>query len=72
MNNFMVGERVKIASEFPNMPDFLREHMSLGHIAEVVRCSNPGKASRVLVRFDQSDPLFGIYWLRPAVLSAAS
>jgi hypothetical protein len=72
MNDFMVGERVRIASEFPNMPEFLRQHMSQGHTAEVIRHSNPGKTNRVLVRFEQTDPLFGIYWLRPTVLSAVS
>ncbi|MBQ0755020.1 MAG: hypothetical protein KBT87_03895 [Gammaproteobacteria bacterium] len=72
MNDFMVGERVRITAEFPNMPEFLREHMSLGHIAEVIRYSNPGKTNRVLVRFEQTDPLFGIYWLRPTVLATVN
>jgi hypothetical protein len=46
--------------------------MSLGHIAEVIRYSNPGKTNRVLVRFEQTDPLFGIYWLRPTVLATVN
>lgn len=72
MNAFMVGERVRIASEFPDMPNFLREHMSLGHVAEVIRYGSRGTTNRVLVRFEQTDPLFGIYWLQPSVLATAN
>ena len=69
MQQFAIGERVKIAQEFPDMHEFLREHMERGDTAEVIRFSNPGKIERVLVKFEQPDPIFGIYWLKPTVLS---
>lgn len=72
MQQFNIGERVRIAREFPDMHEFLREHMSRGDVAEVIRFSSPGKSERVLVKFEQSDPMFGIYWLKPGILSAAN
>jgi len=54
------------------MHQFLRDHMSRGDVAEVIRFSTPGKSERVLVKFEQPDPMFGIYWLKPGILSAAS
>lgn len=70
--SFTVGERVKIAREFPDMHQFLREHMCRGDVAEVIRYSSPGKAERVLVKFEQTDPMFGIYWLKPTFLAAVA
>ncbi len=72
MQQFNVGEKVRISREFPDMHEFLREHMSRGDIAEVIRHSHLGHTERVLVKFEIPDPAFGIYWLTPAVLASVS
>jgi len=72
MQQFNVGEKVRINSEFPEMHEFLREHMARGDIAEVVRHSHLGNTERVLVKFEIPDPAYGLYWLKPAVLASAS
>lgn len=71
MQQFSIGEKVRINREFPDMHEFLREHMSRGDVAEVIRHSSMGSSERVLVKFEIPDPAFGIYWIKAAVLSSA-
>lgn len=72
MSNFVIGDKVAIAEQYPEMHYCLREYMLRGKTARILRLSHPGKPKRYLVKFDVADPAHGIYWLQPNVLRQAS
>lgn len=71
MQEFKVGDQVKVVDGCQNMHNSLREYMISGRKATVIRQSTPGKPNRYLVKFDVADASHGLYWLRGAMLGQA-
>ncbi|MDF1781272.1 MAG: hypothetical protein P1U67_08260 [Alcanivoracaceae bacterium] len=71
MDSLSIGDKVKLVTAFPGMHPTLKQHMQDGHIARILRTSVTDGPTRYLVKFDQTDAMYGLHWLAPAVLESA-
>ena len=69
MERLSVGDRVKLVLTFPGMHPSLHQHLEAGHIASILRESVSGGPPRFLVKFDDTDAMYGLHWLSPSVLA---
>lgn len=71
MAKFSVGDRVRITRRLRGMHRSLRWHMELGHEARVLRV-RWGLPTRLLVRFDETDAMYGMHWVSVDVVCQVS
>lgn len=72
MEQLAVGDRVRLVVPFPGMHPSLKHHMESGHVASVLRMSVTEGPVRYLVKFDETDAMYGLHWLAPGVLEAVN